>query len=183
MEREETLIPGCAVLSLFSHGDERGDFVKVFQRSAARTAGDDPDIAEIFWSRSARGVIRGLHFQTPPHAHAKLVTVIAGDVLDVVVDLRIGSPTFGRAVTIDLAGTRPAAVVVPPGCAHGFQALTDGTIVAYATSTEHVPDADAGIRWDSVGAQWPIASPIVSARDSGFPARADFESPFTFSAP
>lgn len=178
--REDLPIPGAAVEHLFHHVDARGEFVKVFQASAAREAGDDVAIAELFWSRSHRGVVRGLHFQVPPHAHTKLVTIVSGTALDVVVDLRRGSPAFGTACTIPLDAAAPVAVVVPVGCAHGFQATTDNTVVAYATSTEHAPESDCGIRWDSIGIEWPIPAVVTSERDGAFPALEAFESPFTY---
>jgi dTDP-4-dehydrorhamnose 3,5-epimerase len=178
--REPTRIPGCSVVHLFHHEDDRGEFVKVFQATAAREAGDDPTIAELFWSRSRRGVVRGLHFQVPPDGHTKLVTIITGRAFDVVVDLRVGSPAFGEHVTVDLDATTPVAVVVPVGCAHGFQATVDDTVVAYATSTEHAPASDAGIRWDSAGVEWPMPAEHTSPRDAGFPTLDAFTSPFVF---
>jgi dTDP-4-dehydrorhamnose 3,5-epimerase and related enzymes len=177
---EPTGISGCSVVPLFHHADDRGEFVKVFQASVAAAAGEDPTIAELFWSRSHRGVVRGLHFQIPPHAHSKLVTIISGTALDVVVDLRVGSPTFGqhRALTFDAA--TPAAVFIPIGCAHGFQATSDDVTIAYATSTEHAPGADRGIRWDSIDLEWPIADAVASERDAALPTLADFDSPFVY---
>ena len=182
MEPQTSEIPECFIVPLFHHGDARGEFVKVFQSSAAVPGAHLP-IAELFWSRSQRGVVRGLHFQIPPHAHAKLVTIISGTALDVVVDLRVGSPAFGQSCAVALDASSPVAVAIPVGCAHGFQATSDDTTVLYATSTEHAPEADRGIRWDTVGIRWPIADPIISARDAGFPALADFESPFRFEEP
>jgi dTDP-4-dehydrorhamnose 3,5-epimerase len=179
VHREPTAIAGCAVIELPHHHDERGEFVKVFQASVARAAHDDPAIAELFWSRSRRGVVRGLHFQVPPHAHTKLVTIIAGQALDAVVDLRVDSPTYGTSVTVALDAATPVGVVVPVGCAHGFQALTDDTVVLYATSTEHHPESDAGVRWDSADVPWPVPDPTTSARDAAFPTLAEFVSPFT----
>ncbi len=178
--RDKLPIPGAAVVHLFHQVDARGEFVKVFQSSAARAAGEDLTVAELFWSRSHRGVVRGLHFQVPPHAHTKLVTIMSGTALDVVVDLRRGSPTFGTACTIPLDATAPVAVVVPVGCAHGFQATTDDTVVAYATSTEHAPGSDCGIRWDSVDVAWPIPAVLASERDAAFPMLGEYASPFTF---
>jgi dTDP-4-dehydrorhamnose 3,5-epimerase len=175
-------IPGVSLVPLTRHVDDRGDFVKVFQASVARAAGLDPQVAELFWSRSRRGVVRGLHFQVPPAAHQKLVTIVAGRVFDVVVDLRVGSPTFGGVAVTTLDAEDPAALTIPVGCAHGFQALTDDATVLYATTTEHSPAADCGIRWDSVGAAWPLADAVVSTRDAGFPALAEFDSPFRFEA-
>ncbi len=188
MDAETTTIPGCLIAPLFHHADARGEFVKVYQASAqsgSATGDDDGDenaVAELFWSRSARGVVRGLHFQVPPHAHQKLVTVISGAALDVVVDLRVGSPTHGEHLTIALDAGVPVAVQVPIGCAHGFQSIADDTVMLYATSTEHAPAADGGIRWDSVGVNWPIPDAVLSPRDTEFPALADFDSPFTFGA-
>jgi dTDP-4-dehydrorhamnose 3,5-epimerase len=176
--REPTRIAGCSIVHLFHHEDARGEFVKVFAASAARAAGDDTTIAELFWSRSGRGVVRGLHFQVPPDDHTKLVTIVAGTAFDVVVDLRAGSPTYGEHVTVDLDAAEPAAVVVPVGCAHGFQATADGTVVVYATSTEHSPASDRGIRWDSAGIAWPLPASAVSERDSRFPALDEFATPF-----
>ncbi len=181
MDAESTAIPGCLILPLFHHTDDRGEFVKVYQASGSLDA-ERGEIAELFWSRSARGVVRGLHFQVPPHAHRKLVTVISGTALDVVVDLRVGSPTYREHVTVPLDAATPVAVQVPIGCAHGFQSTAADTVILYATSTEHAPDADRGIRWDSIGVEWPIAGVVLSERDAGFPALADFESPYTFGA-
>ena len=187
MNAETTAIPDCLILPLFHYTDARGEFVKVYQASAQSAAHPENDhdvtaVAELFWSRSARGVVRGLHFQVPPHAHQKLVTVISGAALDVVVDLRVGSPTHGEHVTIPLDAAAPVAVQVPIGCAHGFQSTADDTVILYATSTEHAPAADGGIRWDTIGVGWPIPDAVLSPRDIQFPALADFESPFTFGA-
>ncbi len=189
MTGEPTAIPGCSVVDLVHHSDPRGEFVKVFQASAfpasagASTVDSELPIAELFWSRSHRGVVRGLHFQTPPHAHTKLVTIVAGTAFDVVVDLRVGSPAYGQAVTFSLDASAPQAVVVPVGCAHGFQATADDTVMLYAVTTEHAPAADAGIRWDSVGVTWPVADVVTSDRDAGFPPFSDYESPFVSEGP
>jgi dTDP-4-dehydrorhamnose 3,5-epimerase len=177
---EDTSIPGCTLLHLDRHEDERGDFVKALQRDTYEQLGLDPSVAELFWSTSRRGVVRGLHFQTPPHAHAKTVTVVRGEVLDVVVDLRVGSPTYGRHCSWSLSDRAPAAVHIPVGCAHGFAVTSAEAIVLYLVGTEHSPEHDEGVRWDSVGADWPTTDPIISARDAGFPALADFDSPFRF---
>ena len=180
MTRESCAIPGCSIIRLAHHTDARGEFVKVFQAEAARAAGDNPTIAELFWSRSRRGTVRGLHFQIPPHAHHKLVTIISGAALDVVMDLRTGSPAFGLPVTIELDAADPHAVSIPPGCAHGFQSTTDNTTLLYATSTEHAPDTDHGIRWDTIGVTWPVTECFVSDRDAALPSLVDFVSPFRF---
>jgi dTDP-4-dehydrorhamnose 3,5-epimerase len=178
VDAEPTAIPGCTRLRLVRHEDARGDFVKILRRDEYAAAGLDPTVAELYWSTSRRGVVRGLHFQSPPHEHAKTVSVLRGAAHDVVVDLRAGSPAYGEVVVLELRGEEPSAVHVPAGCAHGFQALTDDTVVAYLVGTEHAPSHDHGIRWDSVGVDWPIADAIVSERDAAFPTFADFVSPF-----
>jgi dTDP-4-dehydrorhamnose 3,5-epimerase len=177
---EPTLIPGCAYLRLEPLADTRGSFVKVYQRSVVEAMGLDGTVAEFYYSRSFPGVIRGLHFQCPPHDHAKTVVCIAGSIFDVVVDLRIGSPAFGEHATFALEGTAPTAVHVPTGCAHGFQATSDDTIVGYLVSTEHEPRHDTGIRWDSAGIEWPLARTVVSPRDQSFPRLAELDSPFRY---
>ncbi|MBK5287860.1 MAG: dTDP-4-dehydrorhamnose 3,5-epimerase family protein [Acidimicrobiia bacterium] len=180
MTARPTAIPGCSVIDLFHHDDVRGEFVKVFQASALTPAGDASPIAELFWSRSHRGVVRGLHFQTPPHAHTKLVTIVAGTAFDVVVDLRIGSPAYGQAIAVELDAAAPTAVTVPIGCAHGFQATSEGAVVLYAVSTEHSPGADTGIRWDSVRVTWPVPEVVTSDRDAAFAPLAEYASPFEY---
>ncbi len=178
----ETAIPGCAEITYRHFEDERGAFVKVFQASVFERHGLPGGYAEIFHSSSRRDVIRGLHFQTPPHDIGKLVTCVGGAAWDVVVDLRAGSPAFGRHATFELSADRATAVVVPLGCAHGFLARTDDAVVLYTATGEFSPEHDAGIRWDSAGIDWPLQGrdPIVSGRDAALPALADFDTPFTF---
>jgi dTDP-4-dehydrorhamnose 3,5-epimerase len=177
---EPSAIPGCVHVRLDRHEDARGDFVKVLRRDTYESLGLDPTVAELYWSTSHRGVVRGMHFQLPPHDHAKTVTVIRGCIHDVVVDLRVGSPAFGRSVAFTLDAAEPSAVHVPKGCAHGFQAVADESVVAYLVGTEHAPDHDTGVRWDTVGADWPLPDPVVSERDARFPRLAEFDSPFRF---
>ena len=165
-------------MRLDRHEDGRGDFLKILRRDQFVALGLDPTVAEVYWSTSHRGVVRGLHFQTPPSDHAKTVNVVRGAIHDVVVDLRVGSPVYGEPVVVSLDAADPAVLHVPRGCAHGFQALVDDTVVAYMVGTEHDPSRDAGVRWDSVSVGWPIGEAVVSDRDAGFPLLSDFESPF-----
>lgn len=137
---------------------------------------------ERFYTRSREGVIRGLHLQTPPSEHDKLVYCANGMAFDVVVDLRVGSPTFGQFDAIQLDHESPLAVFIPKGVAHGFASLSDGTIMVYATSTLHDSTHDGGIRWDSVSIPWPFKDPIVSPRDEALPSFASYESPFSYEA-
>jgi dTDP-4-dehydrorhamnose 3,5-epimerase len=175
---EPTDLPGCVLVRLDPHEDERGGFLKLFRHDAFVGLGLDPTLAEVYWSTSRRGVVRGLHFQVPPRDHAKTVAVVRGAIHDVVVDLRVGSPAYGRHVEVTLEADTGCALHVPTGCAHGFQALSDDAVVLYLVGTEHSPDHDAGIRWDSVGACWPLDDVVVSDRDAALPPLAEFTSPF-----
>jgi dTDP-4-dehydrorhamnose 3,5-epimerase len=123
--------------------------------------------AEDFWSISTRGVLRGLHYQGPPHEHSKTVTCLEGEIFDVVVDLRVDSPTYGMHQTIRLDSGDPAVLVMPAGVAHGFQVITNTALVYYKTSSLHFPPADGGILWNSCGIEWPL-EPILSPRDASF---------------
>jgi dTDP-4-dehydrorhamnose 3,5-epimerase len=173
-----TLLPGCHVLDLPCSRDARGEFVKTFHSTAFAALGLEAVVAECFYSISARDVVRGLHFQAPPSDHAKIVYCVSGGALDAVVDLRVGSPTYGGHACVPLAGGGGQAVYVPRGFAHGFRALEAGTIVAYHASTVHAPESDSGVRWDSAGIDWGVASPLVSERDARLVPLSDLESPF-----
>jgi dTDP-4-dehydrorhamnose 3,5-epimerase len=180
MELVETEIPGCVELQPRVLEDARGRFVKPFQRSVLGHLGIATDFAEIFYSVSRARVLRGLHFQLPPHDHAKLVHCTAGEILDVAVDLRRGSPTFGQHVVRKLSAKLANALYIPRGLAHGFYSLAGDTTVVYHVTSEHEPRADSGIRWDSAGVQWPDDDPIVSDRDGALTPLQEFDSPFRF---
>jgi dTDP-4-dehydrorhamnose 3,5-epimerase len=171
-------IAGVVWAPLVRREDARGWFTKVFQHSVLSEDGADPRIAEAYLSQSTRGVVRGLHFQVPPHHHAKTVTVVEGAVFDVIVDLRAGSPTEGAVACYRLDAERPARLHLPAGTAHGFQAVSDRATMLYLVSTEHAPDHDTGVRFDSAGISWPIEPVVVSERDAGLPPLGGFESPF-----
>jgi dTDP-4-dehydrorhamnose 3,5-epimerase len=158
--------------------DARGSFVKTFHADLFRSAGIDFHPAEEFYSVSAAGVVRGMHFQLPPHDHAKLVYCPVGRVLDVVVDLRKQSATYGKAFSRELSAENRVMLFIPSGFAHGFLALDAGSMMVYQTSTVHAPESDAGIHWASFGYDWPVTNAILSDRDRAFPAFADFASPF-----
>jgi dTDP-4-dehydrorhamnose 3,5-epimerase len=175
---EPTAIAGCVHLRLTRHDDARGDFVKAFRRDRFAELGLDPTVAEVYWSTSRRGVVRGLHYQTPPHDHAKTVSVCRGAVHDVVVDLRCDSPSYGHVLETVLSVADAGALHIPAGCAHGFQALSEEAVVAYMVGTEHAPSHDTGVRWDSVGAHWPIAGVVISERDAAFPTLAEMTPAF-----
>jgi dTDP-4-dehydrorhamnose 3,5-epimerase/CDP-3, 6-dideoxy-D-glycero-D-glycero-4-hexulose-5-epimerase len=177
MDFSREVLPGALHIGLRRFTDLRGEFVKTYARSAFDAGGVDFDFREEFYSRSKKGVIRGMHFQLPPHHHSKVVFCPGGTVLDVLLDLRTGEG-YGRSVGIVLSAANPSALIIPPGIAHGFLALDDDSLMVYKTSTEHAPSHDVGLRWDGFGFDWGCAAPIVSDRDRGHPAFADFRSPF-----
>lgn len=176
-------IPGLTVLPLPHHLDHRGSLTKLFHASSAAELGLECAWAEAFVSWSQPGVVRGMHFQTPPCDLAKEVACLAGSVLDVVVDLRLGSPTAGCAVEIVMAAERPVAVHVPRGCAHGFAVLgAQPAQMTYLTTAVYAPDCDGGVLWSSVPASWPKHDPVLSPRDAVFPRMECFRSPFAYAA-
>jgi len=173
MQFSVELLPGAPLVKLRRIGDLRGSFVKTYARSIFESHGEAFDLREEFYSVSHKDVIRGMHFQLPPHDHVKLVYCPVGAVLDVLVDLRPG-PGAGRVATTVLGADEPAILVIPKGVAHGFKALRDESLMVYKTSTEHAPSHDAGIRWDSFGFDWQCSSPVISDRDRTHPGLAEF---------
>lgn len=173
MKVEATALAGVLVLAPDVHRDARGTLVELWR--ADRHAGlGIGGFVQRNLSTSARGVVRGLHYQRT-HPQGKLVTVAHGTIYDVAVDLRRGSPTFGQwcGVTLDAATARQ--LWIPPGCAHGFQALTDAAVVAYDLTAAYDPADEAAVRWDdpALAIAWPIAPAVVSARDAAAPWLAD----------
>lgn len=177
MDPIQELLPGAWQLRLRRLDDARGSFVKTLARSSLQAAGLAFELAEEFYSVSDKDVVRGLHFQLPPHEHAKAVYCAAGSVLDVLLDLRAG-PGYGRVASLTLDARQPTLLMLPPGIAHGFRSLESGSLMVYKTSSEHVPSHDAGVRWDSIDFDWGIRQPVVSARDSQLPRLSDFHSAF-----
>ena len=173
-------VPGCVVVRHAIHCDDRGWFAKPFDAGRFAVAGLSHAWAECFASLSHKGVVRGFHLQLPPSDHDKLVWVAAGASLSALLDVRVGSPAFGRTDTIALDTARGEALYVPRGVAHAFQALADATVLVYLVTSPHDPARDAGIRWDSAGVPWPLPAAVVSARDRALPALEAFESPFRF---
>jgi dTDP-4-dehydrorhamnose 3,5-epimerase/CDP-3, 6-dideoxy-D-glycero-D-glycero-4-hexulose-5-epimerase len=171
------LLPGAFYVPLSRFDDARGTFVKTHAVSALARMGLRFELREEFYSVSQADVVRGMHFQRPPHDHDKIVYCPQGRVLDVLLDLRRGAG-FGRAMGVTLDAHDPAIIFIPRGVAHGFKALEDNTLMVYKTSSEHAPSHDAGIRWDSFGFDWKCATPVMSERDRGHPALKDFDSPF-----
>lgn len=171
-------LPGVIVWDVPDFRDDRGRFVKTFQ--AGWLPPDQPfDLKEEFYSVSNAGVIRGMHFQVPPADHNKMVTCVAGQVLDVLLDLRAGTG-YGQHWSMELSADRPKNLWIPKGIAHGFLSLTDRSVMVYKTDHQYSPTHDRGIAWDSFGFQWPTGSRSfeTSDRDANHPVFSDFETPF-----
>ncbi len=183
MRIERAAIPDVLIIRPKKHGDHRGFFSETFRSAALKEAGVDLDWVQDNHSYSqARGVVRALHFQRPPMAQAKLLRVIRGAILDVVVDIRRASPTFGRHVAVELSAENWAQIYVPIGFAHGYCTLTEGCEVLYKVSAEYAPALEGGVLWSDpdLGIDWPIASDeaTLSARDHDWPRLKDLVSPF-----
>lgn len=175
--------PGASLLPVFHQADNRGDFRKIFDSAQWERLGAQTSVEEIYMTTSVTGVIRGMHLQLPPHDHVKLVSCLQGRVLDVLVDLRSGSPMHGRFETLELSAAKPRVLRIPRGVAHGFCVIDGPATLLYAVSSRHAPEHDAGIRWDSFGLCWPLVRPVISDRDATLPTLAEFQSPFRFEAP
>jgi len=182
MDGKLTEIPGCFVVQSRAMRDTRGAFVKTFHAPRFDELGLRTDWREEYFTSSVGGVIRGMHFQTPPADHAKLVFCVAGEVLDVIVDLRRGSPVFGRVCSFTLTPESGRGIYIPVGCAHGFVSLSELSVMYYKVTSVHSPEHDAGVAWDSIGFDWPVQDPILSDRDRRHPRFADYDSPFVFSS-
>ena len=178
----ETTIPGCYELQARQLSDDRGTFVKTYHREWFQSLGLRTDWVEQYYSVSKPGVVRGLHFQLPPHDHAKLVYCISGRVLDVALDLRKGSPTYGEHIRRELSAEKSNMLYLPAGLAHGFSTYGEPATLVYNVTSVYHPASDTGIRWDSAGIKWPHKKPKVSDRDQGFAGFSDFCSPFVFNA-
>lgn len=176
----ESSLTGCYLVKPKIFSDKRGRFVKTFAESEFHKLGLNFELREQFFSVSNSKVIRGLHFQNPPHDHAKLVFCLVGSVQDVVVDIRVGSPTYGQIAEFSLSADNSHGVYIPSGFAHGFCSTSANSLMIYNVSTGHSPQHDDGIRWDSLKIPWQVESPIVSDRDSNFVEWADFKSPFVW---
>lgn len=175
---EETQIEGCLIFKNRIFEDQRGFFSKVFSEEIFESVGKAMPVAEVYYSNSHKNVLRGMHFQTPPYEHTKVVSCLAGRILDVVLDLRKESKSFGQAISFELTPQNERTVVIPKGCAHGFYSFEDNSLVAYLVETVHNKAADQGVRWDSFGFHWPCKNPIISERDSFFKSFTDFLTPF-----
>ncbi|MFG6562387.1 dTDP-4-dehydrorhamnose 3,5-epimerase [Sulfitobacter sp. 1A15299] len=185
MKIEKTALDGLLILSPKRHGDARGFFSESWSKSRLAEAGINIDFVQDNHSMSSQlGTLRGLHFQSPPHAQDKLVRCGRGCLFDVAVDIRRGSPTYGRWVGVELSFENGKQLLVPKGFLHGFVTRTPETEIIYKCSDVYAPDCDGAIRFDDpdIGIDWGLEGrgPVLSDKDANAPYLNDFESPFTY---
>lgn len=182
MNITETALSGVLLLEPRRFGDARGFFSESWNRKTLAELGIEIDFVQDNHSVSAKqGTIRGLHYQSPPHAQAKLVRCGRGALFDVAVDIRKGSPTFGQWVGYELSYENGLQLLVPEGFLHGFVTRTPDTEVLYKCSDYYAPGCDGGVRWDSCGIDWgDVDTPLLSDKDAKAPVFANFDSPFTW---
>jgi dTDP-4-dehydrorhamnose 3,5-epimerase len=164
-------IPDVLLVEAQTFDDNRGFFMETYKHSDFAAHGIADAFVQCNRSHSVRGVLRGLHYQIHPRAQAKLVSVLQGEIFDVAVDIRHGSPTYGRWVGERLSGQNGRMLYVPVGFAHGFCALSDRADVLYMVTDEYAPECDRGLLWNDpdIGIDWPITNPILSAKDAQLP--------------
>lgn len=169
MNIEPLELPDIRLIKPRVFRDERGAFFETWRDSAFRAHGIGPFVQDNV-STSRRGVVRGLHFQEP-HAQGKLVSVLHGRIFDAIVDVRFGSPTYRRWVSVELSAENCWQIYIPPGFAHGFQALTDDVIFSYKCTEYYAPEAEWTVRWDdpAIGIPWPLVDAIVAPKDAVAP--------------
>ncbi len=185
MHIEQTSLPGVVILTPARHGDARGFFSESWNRQRMEEAGIAIDFVQDNHSLSEQvGTVRGLHFQSPPHAQAKLVRCGRGAFFDVAVDIRRGSPTYGQWVGVDLSFENGRQLLIPAGFLHGFVTRAPMTEIIYKCSDYYAPDCDGAVRFDDpeIGIDWGIdpASAMLSAKDAKAPLLRDFVSPFVY---
>ena len=183
MKFVNTPIEGLVIIEPTVFEDDRGCFLESYNKKKFEKAIGKISFVQDNESKSSRGVLRGLHFQKPPYAQAKLVRCIEGKVLDVAVDIRDGSDTYGKHVSVELTAENKKQVFIPRGFAHGFLVLSESAIFAYKVDNSYAPTHDAGIRWDDslLNIQWGVSESdvLVSEKDAKLPFFLEFETPFT----
>jgi dTDP-4-dehydrorhamnose 3,5-epimerase len=177
----ETKLDGVVLIEPAVHGDERGFFVETFSKESWAELGVDAEFVQHNHSRSAQGTLRGLHFQTSP-GQAKLLRCPRGEIFDVAVDLRRGSPTYGQWEGHVLDDVKHRQLYVPVGFAHGFAVLSEVADVTYLVSSLYDPATEAGIAWDDpeVGVEWPVPEPLLSERDKSAPTLSEIAGSLPF---
>lgn len=184
MQVIETGLPGVLLLQPRRFGDDRGFFCESWNRQTMASAGLDIDFVQDNMSLSAdTGTLRGMHYQAPPHAQAKLVSCVRGQIYDAVLDVRRGSPTFGQSFGVDLSFKNGLQLFVPEGFLHGFITREPNTIVTYKVNRHYDGASDGSVRWDTCGIDWGMdGDPILSEKDANAAPLGQFDSPFEWSA-
>lgn len=184
MQIEETALPGVFVITPPRFGDSRGFFSESWNRKALEAAGLHlPDFVQDNHSLSHQvGTLRGLHYQAPPHAQGKLVRCGRGRLLDVAVDARRGSPTWGQSVAVELSFENGRQLWIPAGFLHGFVTLEPDTEVVYKCTAHYDRTSDGAVLWSSLGIDWGVSDPLLSDKDRDAPTFADWQSPFAYEA-
>ncbi|MBD9435331.1 dTDP-4-dehydrorhamnose 3,5-epimerase [Pseudoxanthomonas sp. PXM03] len=174
MKVVETSLPGCVVVEPAVFGDDRGFFFETWNADRYGQQGLPTKFVQSNVSSSSRGVLRGLHYQWP-NPQGKLVSVLEGEVYDVAVDIRHGSPTFGQWAAVVLSAENKRQFWIPEGFAHGFAVLSERAIFSYLCTAQYDKAADAGVRWNdpAIGIDWPVSAPLLSAKDEAAPLLAD----------
>ena len=180
--RIDTAIEGLVILEPDVFGDHRGYFKETYSEAAFKAIGLGMHFMQDNLSFSSRGILRGLHFQADPFAQGKLVSVVEGEVLDVAVDIRIGSPTYGQHVAVHLSGSNHRMFYVPPGFAHGFQVVSETCYFAYKCTNLYDRPSEGGLMWNdpALGIHWPVADPVISEKDKYYAPFGEFKSPFNY---
>lgn len=180
LQIRETRLSGLKLVAPRRFQDARGYFEESWNRRLFAQAGLDMDFVQDNHSMSERtGTLRGMHFQAPPHAQAKLVRCTAGAAFDVAVDIRVYSPTFGQWEGFELTPENGLSLFVPSGFLHGFVTLKPMTEIQYKCSDYYAPDCEGSVRWDSLGIDWPLTEPpLLSEKDASAPIFSEFSSPF-----
>jgi dTDP-4-dehydrorhamnose 3,5-epimerase len=188
MHIEKTALQGVVILTPARHGDERGFFSESWNKARMEEAGLNYDFVQDNHSLSrAAGTVRGLHFQTPPHAQSKLIRCGQGALLDVAVDIRRGSPTFGQWVSVELSAQNGKQLLVPAGFLHGFATTLPDTEIIYKCTDYYAPECDAAVRYNDpdIGIDWALDTdmPLLSDKDRTAPTLSQIDTPFTFEGP
>lgn len=181
MEIRPLRLSGTYEILLSPRGDERGYFMRAYDADSFRAGGLVTEwVQENQAFSSRKGVVRGLHFQKPPFGETKLVRVVRGAVLDVFVDLRRGSKSYGQWDSLELTSQDHKALYIPRGFAHGYCTMSDESLVLYKVDSGYTPDAEGGIRWNDpdLGIPWPVENPLISLKDSRWPVIRQFVTPF-----
>ncbi|MEE4256550.1 MAG: dTDP-4-dehydrorhamnose 3,5-epimerase [Bacteroidales bacterium] len=176
----ETKLPGLLIIDPNVFGDKRGYFFESYNAEVFRQAGLEMEFLQDNESCSGKGILRGLHFQEPPYEQGKLVRVARGGVMDVSVDIRKGSPTFGKWEAFELNEHNKRMLYIPPGFAHGFVTLEENTIFIYKCTNIYHKESENSIRWDDpdLNIDWGISEPVISDKDRTAPLFRELESPF-----